>query len=201
MRVGLYIRTSTVEQNSELQHRELTGYAAARGWTIQQVYEDRASGSKGDRPEYLKLRADARQRKVDIVLVWRLDRWARSLKEVVLSLEEFNQIGVKFVSLKDNLDLTTATGILMLQIIAAFGEFERNIIKQRVSAGMLNAKAKGVKIGRPRHGKEAEVRRLHGSGLSYSKIAERTGLSKAAISRALRGVPKSRKIGIEEVQK
>src|SRR5580700_5711230 len=150
-RVALYSRVSTTHgQDPELQLRELREYAASRGWTIIREYTDLGiSGSKDSRPALNQLMADAHQRKFDAVLVWKLDRFARSLRHLVNALAEFEALGLAFISLRDNLDLSTPAGRLMFQIIGAMAEFERSLITERVRAGMRNARAKGQRIGRP----------------------------------------------------
>src|SRR5580658_7499637 len=151
-RVALYCRVSTNHgQDPELQLRELREYAASRGWKIMQEYVDQGvSGSKDSRPALNRLMSDAHQRKIDAVLVWKLDRFGRSLRHLVNALAELEAAGVAFASLTDNLDLSTPAGRLMFQVIAAMGEFERELIRERVRSGMRNAKEKGKSIGRPR---------------------------------------------------
>src|SRR5215468_11192748 len=132
-----------------MQTRELREYCAHRGWAVFGEYVDTASGAKDSRPELNRLLADVHRRKCDLVLVWKLDRWGRSLRHLVNSLAELEARGVAFVSLRDNLDLSTPAGRLMFQIIGAMAEFERALIAERVKAGMRNARAKGRRIGRP----------------------------------------------------
>jgi DNA invertase Pin-like site-specific DNA recombinase len=120
-----------------------------RGWEIVGEYVDHASGSQESRPELKRLASDANQRKFDAVVVWKLDRYARSLKHLVNALAEFEALGIAFVSLRDNLDLSTPSGRLMCQIIGAMAEFERALIVERVKAGLRHAQAKGRKLGRP----------------------------------------------------
>jgi DNA invertase Pin-like site-specific DNA recombinase len=152
-RCALYARVSTSngQQDPEMQLCELREYAQHRGLQIVEVYTDNGvSGSKESRPSLNRLMADAQQRKFDVLLVWKLDRFARSLKHLVNALAQFEALGVAFVSLRDNLDLTTPSGRLMFQIIGAMAEFERELIRERVRAGLKNAKTKGTKLGRPR---------------------------------------------------
>src|SRR5947208_3474894 len=150
-RVAVYARVSTANhgQDPELQLRETREYAASRGWVIAKEYTDVASGSKDSRPALNELMADARRRKFDAVVVWKLDRFGRSLRHLVNALAELESNGVAFVSLRDNLDLSTPSGRLMFQIIGAMAEFERALIQERVKAGLCHARSKG-KIGRPR---------------------------------------------------
>jgi DNA invertase Pin-like site-specific DNA recombinase len=152
-RTALYARVSTNngQQDPEMQLRELREYAAHRDLTITAEYVDQGvSGAKESRPSLNRLMIDARQRKIDCVLVWKLDRFARSLKHLVNALAEFEALGVAFVSLRDNLDLSTPSGRLMFQIIGAMAEFERALIQERVKAGLRNARAKGKQLGRPK---------------------------------------------------
>src|ERR1700732_1268 len=137
-RGALYSRVSTHHgQNPELQLRELREYAEARGLTIVQEYTDVGfSGSKDSRPALNQLMADARRRRFDSVLVWKIDRWGRSLKHLVTSLAELDAYGVAFVSLRDSLDLGTPSGRLMMQLLGAMAEFERSLIQERVRAGV-----------------------------------------------------------------
>jgi len=128
--------------------------------------------------------SDAKSRVFDVILVWKLDRFARSLKHLINALADFEALGVAFVSLRDNLDLTTPSGRLMFQIIGAMAEFERALIKERVRAGLRNARAKGKRLGRPRHSyPQAKIERLRGDGLSWGAIAQRTGIPKATLLR------------------
>jgi len=151
-RVAVYARVSTANngQDPTMQTRELEEYCQRRGWEIASAYVDvGVSGAKDSRPELNRLMADAHQRRFDTVLVWKLDRFGRSLRHLVNALAELEALGVAFVSLRDNLDLTTPAGRLMFQIIGAMAEFERSLIVERVKAGMRNAHAKGKRIGRP----------------------------------------------------
>src|SRR5947208_15933396 len=149
-RVALYARVSTLlGQSPEMQLVELREYAARRGWHVIGEYVDRASGIKESRPALNRLMTDARRRKFDMIAVWKLDRFGRSLKHLVNALAELESLGVAFVSLRDNLDLSTPAGRLMFQIIAAMAEFERALITERVRAGIAVARAQGKRIGRP----------------------------------------------------
>src|SRR5947209_3720189 len=179
-RVAIYARVSTLNhgQDTEMQTRELRQFAEARGWQVAGEYVDAGvSGAKDSRPELNRLMADAKRRRFDIVLVWKLDRFGRSLRHLVNALAEFESLNIAFVSLSDNLDLSTPSGRLMFQIIGAMAEFERELIRERVKAGMRNAKAKGTRIGRPRANVDAaQIARLRAQGLSWKKIAKQMGL-------------------------
>ena len=148
-RIALYARVSTSngQQDPEMQLRALREYAERRNLTIVGEYIDRMTGSKDSRPSLNRLMADAGQRKFDAVLVWKLDRFGRSLRHLVNTLAELEARGLTFISLRDNLDLSTPSGRLMFQIIGAMAEFERSLIQERVKAGLRNAKAKGRRLG------------------------------------------------------
>jgi DNA invertase Pin-like site-specific DNA recombinase len=149
-RAGIYVRVSTADQHQQMQLNELQGYCEARGWTVAGVYPDCISGSPERRPQLDRLMKDAQARKFDIVVIWKLDRFARSLKHLVNALAEFESLGVAFVSMRDNLDLGTPAGRLMFQIVGAMAEFERNLIVERVNAGLAHARDKGIILGRPK---------------------------------------------------
>jgi len=142
-----------------MQLDELREFCGRRGWQIVHEYIDHVSGSKESRPELNQLTSDAKQRKFDAVVVWKLDRYARSLKHLVNALADFEALGITFVSLRDNLDLTTPSGRLMFQVIGAMAEFERSLIVERVRSGLKNARAKGKVLGRPRLGSLVPVSR------------------------------------------
>lgn len=180
-RVAIYARVSTTNhgQDAGLQTRDLRQFAEASGWQLADEYVDAGvSGAKDSRPELNRLMADAKRRRFDVVLVWKLDRFGRSLRHLVNALAEFESLGIAFVSLSDNLDLTTASGRLMFNIIGAMAEFERELIRERVKAGMKNAKAKGTRIGRPRVAVDtARIAALRASGLSWRTIERQLGIS------------------------
>ena len=162
-----------------MQTRELNEYCQRRGWTVEGEYIDvGVSGAKDSRPELNRLMADAKRRRFDSVLVWKLDRFGRSLRHLVNAIAELESIGVAFVSLTDNLDLSTPSGRLMFQVIAAMGEFERELIRERVRSGMRNARDKGARIGRPKLRLDpAAITRLRGAGKSWREIARTIGVS------------------------
>lgn len=184
-RIAVYLRVSTIDQSTSLQSREIQEYLNARGLNSIRVYEDKASGTNSNRDQFKALMADARARRIDLVIVWKLDRFARSLKDLITHLQEFSELGVEFISLRDQIDLTTSAGRLMTHIIAAFAEFEASIIKERVRAGLANAKAQGRALGRPRTVDSAMAVELRSQGLSLSQIAKRLGVSKAAVHKTL----------------
>jgi DNA invertase Pin-like site-specific DNA recombinase len=188
-RVGLYARVSTIAgQSPEMQLLELREYAARRGWQVVGEYVDRSSGAKESRPALNRLMIDAHQRKFDVIAVWKIDRFGRSLRHLVNALAELEAVGVAFVSLRDNLDLGTPAGRLMFQIIAAMAEFERTLIAERVRAGLANARKKGKRLGRPRVevdvGRVAALRR---SGASWQAISHELRVGIGTVYKAVNG--------------
>ncbi len=193
-RVALYARVSTLNgQDPQMQLRELREYALRRGWAIEKEYIDHGiSGSKESRPALNDLMSDAHRRKFDAVLVWKIDRFGRSLKHLVNSLEELGALGVAFVSFGDNLDLSTPSGRLMFQIIGAMAEFERALIQERVRAGLRNAQAKGKRLGRPRVPVDAlRIASLRSEGRSWAEIVAEVKVGKGTAQRAVAGLPKT----------
>ena len=189
MRVAIYARVSTlIGQSPEMQLAELREYASRRGWEIYGEYVDSGiSGSKESRPELNRLMSDVHLRRFDVVLCWKVDRFGRSLKHLVNALADLDSYGVAFVSLRDNLDLSTPSGRLMFQIIGAMAEFERSLIQERVRAGLRNAKLRGKILGRPPMTLDRErIARLRASGASIRDISTQLEVSTATIHKALR---------------
>jgi DNA invertase Pin-like site-specific DNA recombinase len=166
---------------------ELREYASRRGWEVAGEFVDAGvSGSRDRRPQLDALMDLARRRKVDAILSWKLDRWGRSLKHLVNSLAELESLGVAFVALRDNLDLSTPSGRLMFHVIGAMAEFEKSLIQERVKAGLRNARAKGKRIGRPRVYVDCrQVRSLRTQGVSWRMIAKQMGVGTPTLFRAL----------------
>ena len=186
-RVALYARVSTANgQDPQLQLSELREYVQRRGWTIAEEYVDNGvSGVKESRPALNRLMADAQRRRFDILLCWKLDRFARSLKFLVVSLSELSALGIAFVSLRDNLDLTTPAGRLMAQLLGAMAEFERELIRERVCAGLRNARRNGKRIGRPRAPLDLKrLATLRAEGWGWNRIARDLGVGPATVLRA-----------------
>ncbi len=184
-RIGFYVRVSTADQSTDLQRRELQAYAIARGWNEVQWYEDKATGTNTNRVQFRMLLGDARSKQLDAICVWKLDRFARSLKDLILTLQELDELGVAFVSLKDQLDLSTSAGKLMLHIVGAFGQFEADLIKERVNSGLAAARARGTKLGRPQRLDPLRVVELRRKGMSLSQIGRALGTTKSAVSKVL----------------
>lgn len=181
-RVIIYARVSTKEQNPDMQLSDLREYAKARKLQLINEYVDFASGSRNDRENYVKLFDDVRKRKADIVLVWKFDRFARSTRELINALEEFNSLGVNFISYKENIDTSTPTGKIIFTVISAFAEFEREILRERVIAGMEKAKAKGIKIGRPEIPLfiKKKIFELKKDGYTYKQIVKKLNISRSS---------------------
>lgn len=192
MNVAIYARVSTSDQNNAVQIRELTDYAARRGWVVSGVYQDHLSGAKATRPGLDALMADARLRRFDCVVVWKLDRFGRSLVHCVNAIQELQGLGVRFVAVSQGIDTDEANPAakLLMHILAAVAQFERELIRERVSAGIKHAKAKGVKMGRPKRifdrGKVAEMR---AAGASYAAIAKALGVGEGTVVRVVRQKP------------
>jgi DNA invertase Pin-like site-specific DNA recombinase len=184
MRVALYARVSTCNgQSPEMQLAELREYTSRRGWAVFSEYVDHGfSGATQTRPDLNRLMADAHRRHFDVVLCWKVDRFGRSLKHLVNALADLDSYGIAFVSLRDNLDLSTPSGRLMFQIIGAMAEFERSLIQERVRAGLRNAKLKGKTLGRPRRIVNGDqMVRLREQGASFREIAEAVGASPGTV--------------------
>lgn len=188
MRVALYARVSTLNgQNPDVQLAELREYSARRGWEIAGEYIDEGvSGAKESRPALNRLMADVHRRRFAVLLVWKVDRFGRSLRHLVNALADLDAAGVAFVSVHDNLDLTTPSGRLMFQVVGAMAEFERALTQERVRAGLRLARSKGKRIGRPRAGvNPAQVATLRAAGASWRVISERLDIGVGTAVRAL----------------
>jgi putative DNA-invertase from lambdoid prophage Rac len=187
LRVGLYARVSTHDQQTlPLQIRTMREYALKRSWII--VTQIKEVGSGASQRELRKaLIAAARRREIDVVLVWRLDRWGRSVADLVSTLQELQHLGVGFVSLTEALDLTTPAGRAMAGLLAVFAEFEREILRERVRAGLAHARLNGKRLGRPpsvvHH--TIETRKLYRQGISKSEIARRLQIGRTSVRRLL----------------
>jgi putative DNA-invertase from lambdoid prophage Rac len=187
LRVGLYARVSTHDQQTlPWQIRAMREYAFKRGWTIVAQIEEVGSGAS-QRELRTTLLAAAQRRQVDVVLVWRLDRWGRSVADLVSTLQELQHLGVGFVSLTEALDLTTPAGRAMAGLLAVFAEFEREILRERVRAGLAHARLNGKRLGRPPSvvHKAIETRKLYRQGISKSEIARTLNIGRTSVRRLL----------------
>jgi len=193
MRTALYARVSTSDkgQDPEVQLRELREYCQRRGFTIAGEYVDvGVSGSKDSRPELNRLMIDAAKRKFDAVVVWRFDRFARSVSHLLRALETFRSVGIEFVSYSEAIDTSTPVGKMTFTVLGAVAELERSLIIERVRAGVRNARAKGKRLGRPRVAVDrGRITRLRASGASWSEVCDATGLSAGTARRCLAKIP------------
>src|SRR5437588_7060473 len=188
LRAGLYARVSTNDQESlPMQSRAMRQYAARRGWTVAMQVREVGSGAAQREAREMLLEA-ARRREIDAVLVWRLDRWGRSVTDLLATLQELEHLGVGFVSLTEALDLTTPAGRAMAGLLAVFAEFEREILRERVRAGLAHARQNGKRLGRPATAAlhADRVRKLRRSGLSKSAIARRLHIGRTSVRRILK---------------
>jgi DNA invertase Pin-like site-specific DNA recombinase len=180
LRAAIYARVSTLDkgQDPETQLMALREYAERRGFQIMGEYIDYASGAREDRPRYRALLEAARQRRLDVVLVWRYDRFARSTHALVNALKEFHHLGVDFISYQENVDTTTPQGELIFTIMASLAQFESALISDRVKAGMARARAQGKRISRAPIPKTLQSRIvvLHAQGISISQISKQLGI-------------------------
>src|SRR5580658_7950106 len=181
VRTAIYARVSTANngQDPKMQTRELREYCKHRGWKFAGEYVDEGiSGTKDSRPELNKLMADAHRRRFDAVVVWRFDRFARSVSHLLRALENFKALGIEFVSLSEALDTSTPAGKMVFTVLGAVAELERSLIGERVRAGLRNAKAKGKRLGRPRVIVDAaRIASLRAGGISWRTIARQVGCS------------------------
>src|SRR6202165_2941596 len=186
-RVVLYSRVSTNNgQDPEVQSCEIREYCERRGWKLADEYVDVGiSGAKERRPELDRLIADAHRRKFDVVIVWKFDRFARSVSHLLRALETFKALGIEFVRLSQQVDTTTPTGKMIFTVLGAVAELERSLIAERVRAGLRNARAKGKTLGRPRVSVDAaQIARLRASGASWPMIARELGVSVGTVFQA-----------------
>ncbi len=202
LRAALYARVSTHDQQTlsmqnrgprqarcwlaGVENRALRDYAARRGWAIAMQVKEVGSGAS-QRQMREKLIDAARRREIDVVLVWRLDRWGRSVTDLLATLQELEHLGVGFVSLTEALDLTTPAGRAMAAMLAVFAEFEREVLRERVRAGLAHARANGKRLGRPFTAalQSDRVHKLRRSGLSKSQIARQLNIGRTSVRRIL----------------
>lgn len=188
LRIAVYARVSTKDQSCDLQLRDLRAYCAARRFSVQREYVDIGeSGAKDSRPQLNELMAAARKRLIDAVVVWRFDRFARSTKHLLLALEEFRTLGIQFISYQENIDTSSPLGQALFTIVSAVAQLERDLIRERVSAGIRNAQACGKHIGRPRCTvSRDEIGRLRSQGASLRQIAKKLNIGYGTVRLRLR---------------
>ena len=197
MKAAIYARVSTANngQDPRVQTRELGEFCQRRGWTASEYVDVGVSGTKEHRPELDRLMADAHKRKFDVVVVWKFDRFARSVSHLLRALENFQALGIEFVSLTEGVDTSTPAGKMVFTVLGAVAELERSLIVERVKAGLRNARAKGKKLGRPKVVLDASrIATLRASGLGWKKISRELGVG---VSTVLRIAQEARKSGSE----
>ncbi len=190
MKTALYARVSTSDQQTlPMQMEAMREYTDKRGWTITKEVKEIASGAGKTRPEREKLLKLAKQRKIDAIIVMRLDRWGRSMRDVVTTLDDLNRLGVIFVSINEAIDLSTPSGEAMAGMLAVLSQYERSLLSQRVKEGMNNAKAKGIKIGRPAtaQNQSKEIERLFfKEEMNKNQIAKKLNLDWGSVNNILK---------------
>ena len=187
--VAIYARVSTDKQAVDMQLAELQEYLKKREWGIYQEYIDQGySGGNTKRPAFGQMMEDARKRKFDVLLVWKLDRLGRSLKDLINTLDELGALGIDFISYENQLDTSTPTGKLVFHVIGAVAEFEKDIIRERVKAGLENAKRKGKRLGRPpvSEGILEKAKAFRKEGLSFRKIGKRLGVDEGTVRKRVK---------------
>jgi DNA invertase Pin-like site-specific DNA recombinase len=189
MRIALYARVSTTDkgQDPEMQLRELREYSQRRGWNVASEYVDvGVSGAKDSRPRLNQLMLDVKKRKFDAVVVWKFDRFARSVSHLLRALEEFKTLGVEFISFSESIDTSTPVGKMTFTVLGAVAELERSLIVERVRAGVRNARAKGKRLGRPKVTVDAAaVASMRAAGHSYRSVAATLGVSVGTVHAAV----------------
>lgn len=184
LRAALYARVSTGKQDEAMQLSEMREFCERRKWTLDIFADSGYSGAKASRPQLDRMMAECRHRKYDVVVVYRFDRFARSVKQLVEALAEFNELGIQFVSLHENVDTTLPQGKLLFHIFAAVAEFERELTRERVISGLAHARARGVTLGRPKRIVNVDkIASLRAQGASWRAVADRLGVGLATLYR------------------
>ncbi len=188
LRAAIYVRVSTIDQNCDNQLIELRRFATARGWSAEEYIDHGISGSKDRRPGLDTLMRDARRRRFDVVVIWKLDRLGRSLRHLLFLVEELQALGIALVSLGESIDATTPAGRLQFHVLSAVAQFERDRCKERILLGLQRARAQGVRLGRPR--RRIDPERLSGvAGLPAREAARRLGVPRSTLQRMLAQKP------------
>ena len=201
MRVALYARVSTVDQDNGIQIAELTRYVESRGWTLAEIHQDHMSGAERNRPGLLALLKSARERRIDVVVVWKVDRFGRSTLDLLDNVRELQSAGVRFIAVSQGLDTDESNPIsrFLLTVLGAVAELEREFIAERVRAGIDRAKKKGVQFGRPlKIFHRGKVQELRDQGMTVRQIASELGVGNATVQRLLKAVPKPPVAGDEK---
>jgi DNA invertase Pin-like site-specific DNA recombinase len=193
-RAAIYARVSTTNhgQDVTLQTREMDEFCQRRDWTVAEYVDEGVSGTKEKRPALDRLMADAHKRKFDVVVVWKFDRFARSVSHLLRALETFQALGIEFVSLTEGVDTSTPAGKMVFTVLGAVAELERSLIVERVKAGLRNARAKGKCLGRPKLCVDrSRIAILRSQGLSWEKIAAALGVGEGTVRRAAQASAKT----------
>lgn len=188
MKVALYARVSTSDQQTiPMQLETMREYAGKRNLDVIKEVEEIASGANNERPKREEILKLAKKRKIDAIIIWKLDRWGRSLLDLVMTINELTALGVGFISITESLDLSTPVGKALAGMLAVFCEFERDILKERIKAGIQQARKNGKPHGRPQSAmkKSDEVKKLFGENFNKSQIAEKLGISRTSVRRIL----------------
>lgn len=185
MKVIGYLRVSTEVQNTDLQKDEILSFVATKGWGVVLMLEDKATGTNTARPQLQHLMRLARLKQFDVLVVWKLDRLFRSLRDMVNTIHEFEKLGISLVSVKDNIDLSSPSGRLMVHLISAFAQFEAAMIRERVMSGLHSARQKGIRLGRPKSINVGDALILRQQGKSFSEIAKILKVSKSCVHKSL----------------
>jgi DNA invertase Pin-like site-specific DNA recombinase len=191
-RIAIYARVSTDRQSTESQLSTLREYIKKREWNLFKEYIDEGfTGSNTKRPAFNEMMADAKKRRFDVLLVYKLDRLSRSLKDLIITLDDLKSTGIDFVSYDNSLDTTTPTGRLIFHVVGSVAEFEREIIKERVKTGLENARRKGKRLGRPPVSSALveEAKRLRSQGMPYRKIGLQLGIPESTVRANLTSSP------------
>lgn len=186
---AVYLRVSTQDQSTDAQRQEINSFIQAKRYKNIRIYEDKATGTNNNRPMLRKLLQDCNSRQVGIVICYKLDRFFRSLKDLINTLQQLDELKIAFIALKDNVDLSTPSGRLMMHMIGAFAEFEASLIQERVKSGLKAAKARGIVLGRPRLYESTIPRLMRKQGHSIREISRKLGIPKSTVNDLIKTKP------------